>query len=321
MKQNNQSVRIGLIGLGNMGQNHLRILSMLKTVDLVFVHDSDKEKASRLAQAHQTRAFDDLDDAYAQGVDAVVICTPTATHADYIEQALAHVQNIFVEKPMTATLSEANKIARLIEGRNINLQVGFIERFNPAVHQLKKVLDKSSRVINIDFTRTNKLDRITDVDVISDLMVHDIDLALYLNGPIAEIHAHGVVDKGLVSFASAILTHKNGKFSRIQASRITDKKMRKIEATCEDIFVDCELVRKEIIVTSKSHVNQITDKAFTISAIQEAIEVKPEEALLLQHQSFVASCQGVSAARNPNLQDGLESLRICAIIQKEIYRD
>lgn len=320
MSVNQKPVRVGLIGLGNMGKNHLRVLSMLKSVDLVFVNDADTGKANDLAQANQTQAYDNLDEAYAKGIDAVVICTPTSTHAAYIEQAMHHVKNVFVEKPFVATLEEGEKIAALLVDKDINLQIGFIERFNPAVNQLKKVLDKSGNVINIDFTRTNKLDRINDVDVISDLMVHDIDLALYLNGPIIDIHAHGSVDRGLINFASAILTHEGNRFSRIQASRITEKKMRKIEATCEDIYVDCELVKKEILVSSQSYVNKVTDKSFTISAVQESIEVKPEEALLLQHQSFIASCQGVLSDKNPTLKDGLESLKICAAIQKEIYQ-
>lgn len=318
--QNNTPVKVGLIGLGNMGQNHLRILSMLKNVDLSFIYDTDSDKARTLATTHQTQSFDNLDDAYAQNVDAVVICTPTSTHAQYLEQAIGHVKNIFVEKPMTATLEEAEKIQSLVKGKDINIQIGFIERFNPAVHQLKKVLDRSGNVINIDFTRTNKLGRITDVDVISDLMIHDIDLAIYLNGPVKDVLAHGTTDNGLVSFASAILTHENGHFSRIQASRITEKKMRKIEATCEDVFIDCELLRKEIIVTSQSRIKQAEGRAYTISAVQEAIEVKPQEALLLQHQSFIASCQGVANDMNPNINDGLTSLKICDTIQNEIYK-
>lgn len=317
---NNAPVKVGLIGLGNMGRNHLRVLSMLKTVDLVFIHDADTDKAKELAQLNQTQSFDTLDEAYQHDIDAVVICTPTSTHADHIETAIKHVKNIFVEKPMTATLEEAEKISALVQEKNINIQIGFIERFNPAVHQLNQVLEKSSNVISIDFTRTNKLSsRITDVDVISDLMIHDIDLAIHLNGPVKNVSAHGSTDNNLINFASAILTHENGHFSRIQASRITEKKMRKIEATCEDVFIDCELLRKEIIVTSQSRIKQEEGRPYTISAVQESIEVKPQEALLLQHQSFIASCQGKPSAINPNIEDGLASLKICNAIQNEIY--
>lgn len=320
MVEKKSSVRVGLIGLGNMGQNHLRVLSILKTVDLVFIHDADTTKAKKLAEAHQAHSFQTLEDAYKNPVDAIIICTPTSTHAEQIKQAIHYTKNIFVEKPMAATLSEALEIKKLVDNKDINLQIGFIERFNPAVTQLKNILDRSGKIINIDFTRTNKLsNRITDVDVISDLMIHDIDLALYLNGPVKHITAHGMVENNLVGFATAILTHENGAFSRILASRVTEKKMRQIEATCEDTFIDCELLHKEIIVHSQSRIQQEEGRPYTISAVREAIEVKPQEALLLQHQSFIASCQGIKNPANSNIDDGVESLKICDIIQKEIY--
>jgi predicted dehydrogenase len=317
---NHSPVKVGLIGLGNMGRNHLRVLSMLKQVDLAFIYDLDIERAEELAKTHNTKALTDINDAFNSDIDALVISTPTSTHAQYLEQAIGKIPNIFVEKPMTETLEEAEKISVLAKEHGTNIQIGFIERFNPAVQQLNQVLQKSSNVINVDFTRTNKLSsRITDVDVISDLMIHDIDLAIHLNGSVKNVSAHGSIDNNLINFASAILTHDNGHFSRIQASRITEKKMRKIEATCEDVFIDCELLRKEIIVTSQSRIKQDDGRPYTISAVQEAIEVRPQEALLLQHQSFIASCQGVKNPTNPNITDGLESLKICDMIQKEIY--
>lgn len=313
------AIRLGLIGLGRMGQNHLRVLSILKSVDLKFVYDADYEKAKELAENSGTTAYKNLDEALSSELDAVVICTPTSTHASYIKKASEHITNIFVEKPMTATLEEAKEILAIVKARHINLQVGFIERFNPTVQQLKNILDASGKVISIDFTRTNKLSRITDVDVISDLMVHDIDLALYLNGPVEKVSAHGAIDNNLISFSSAILTHKNGKFSRLQASRITEKKMRKIEATCEDIFVDCELLRKEIIVIKQSETFQEEGKPYKISSTHENIEVKQQEALLLELQSFIASCQGSKTEINPTAEDGLNAILICDQIQSGIY--
>ncbi len=319
----NTPVKVGLIGLGSMGKNHLRILTMLKIVDLAFVYDTDTAIANDIALSHNTKAYTSLDEAFKQNVDAVVICTPTSTHAKFIKLSADHVQNIFVEKPMTATINEAEEIENLVKEKNLNIQVGFIERFNPAVQQLHHVMERSRNVINIDFTRTNKLsNRITDVDVISDLMIHDIDLALFLSGPAKNIRAHGSVDKEsqLINFASAILTHENGRFSRIMASRITEKKMRKIEATCEDIFIDCELLRKEIIVTSQSKIKQAEGCPYTISAVQEAIEVRPQEALLLEQQSFIASCQGIKNPTNPSILDAMASQKLCNFIQKEIYK-
>lgn len=314
-------IRIGLIGLGTMGQNHLRVLSILKNVQLAFLYDTDADKAARLAASHDTKACATLADAWKEPVDAVVICTPTSTHASYIAAAADHVRTIFVEKPMAQSLQEAETIRALVAQRQITLQVGFIERFNPAVQQLKQVLDRSNGVINLDFTRTNKLSsRITDVDVISDLMIHDIDLALYINGPVTQISAHGMADAdtGLIGFAAATLVHKNGRFSRILASRITEKKIRKIEATCNGIFVDCELVRKEIVVNRQSEIHNQNGEAYRISAVQENIEVKPQEALLLELQSFVSGCIDAPLAMTPTAQDACTAIGVAEAIKQKV---
>lgn len=311
-------LKVGLVGLGRMGQNHLRVLSMLKGVELAYLADADAALAKRLGAVHGVPHLDDIKAPFPDA-DAVVICTPTVTHADYIRLAARNIRNIFVEKPLADTLEEAQIVADFVAREGINLQVGFIERFNPAVQGLKSVLDKTEQVISIDFTRTNKLSsRITDVDVVTDLMIHDIDLALYLNGPARSVAAHGFAQDRMIDFASALITHVNGRFSRIQASRITEKKKRLIEATCIDMFVDCELLRKEIIINRQSEIRQIEGQPYTISAIQEAVEVRPQEALLSELQAFMASCRGNGSNDLPGVQSGLEAMQICDQIQKAV---
>ena len=153
---NDKPIRVGLIGLGRMGQNHLRILSMLKGVELTFVADADVAVASRFGAVHGVPGVSTLDGVL-DLAEAVVICTPTVTHADYIRVVAGKVRNIFVEKPLADTLEEANRVAQFAAEKGLNVQVGFIERFNPAVQSLKQVLDKSERVISIDFTRPTSL--------------------------------------------------------------------------------------------------------------------------------------------------------------------
>lgn len=314
-------LRVGLIGLGKMGQNHLRILAMLKGVELVFVSDSNMTTADRVSTALGIPAIHGLS-AVPAGTDAVIICTPTVTHVDMIRQAAEHVKSIFVEKPLAGTLDEAKEIAAFTKARQINIQVGFIERFNPAVQELKSILDRAQQVVSIDFTRTNKLSaRITDVDVVTDLMIHDIDLALHLNGPARDVAAHGYARDNMIDFASALITHENGRFSRIQASRITDKKKRLIEATCIDMFVDCELLRKEIIINRQSEIRQVEGQPYTISAIQESVEVRPQEALLTELQTFVAGCRTGPTPDTPGVEAGLAAMDICDQIQKAVMAE
>lgn len=315
-----QPVKVVLFGLGVMGMNHLRVLSILKDVDLLGVFDLDFARAQKSAAAHRIKAFATREDALAAKPDAVVICTPTSTHADYINFAAGSVKNIFVEKPMGVSPEEAQAVCALKESKGLNIQVGFIERFNPVVQQLRNVLQSSGKIINVDFVRTNKISaRIQDVDVIADLMIHDIDLALYLNGPVKSLSANGTVQDNLVDFASAVIVHENGSFSRILASRITEKKIRKIEATCSDLFVDCELFKKELIINRQSEIHQKPGEPFRISSSQESIEVKQQEALLMELQTFIASCSGVRDVMAPSEQDALAALELCHQIQSRIY--
>lgn len=316
---NQVTIKVGLVGMGNMGQNHLRILSLLKGVEVVFIYDQDGERAARFAAQYGVSAVADADVAMAT-VDAVVIATPTSTHHDWIKRAANHVKHIFVEKPIASTLAEAEDIAKFAAVMGLNIQTGFIERFNPAVQVLKRILDRSERVIGVDFTRTNKLSaRIKDVDVITDLMIHDIDLALYLNGSVRSVSAHGTKEGSMIDYASALLTHENGRFSRIQASRITDKKMRKIEATCRDMFVDCELLRKEVQIFRHTELRQREGEPYVISGISESLEVRPQEALLSELQSFAAwVSSGVATDSAPNHLAGLDAMRICDQIQSAV---
>ncbi len=312
------SLRLGLIGLGNMGQNHLRVLSLLKGVEVAFIHDADAALQARLASVYGVPGVDDVDAAMAE-LDAAVIATPTSTHADWVERAAGRVRNIFVEKPLAGTLAEAERLAAFAGERGLNIQVGFIERFNPAVQVLKRVLEKSARVISVDFTRTNKLSaRITDVDVITDLMIHDIDLAMFINGPVKSVSAHGALDGNIIDFASAQLTHENGCFSRIQASRITEKKMRTIQATCRDMFVDCDLLRKEVQISRQSELRVSEGEPYVISALAESVEVRPQEALLSELQAFVAVSRG-EPRQIPDHLAGLEAMRICKRIQDMVH--
>lgn len=319
MNSKNLPVRVGLVGLGNMGQNHLRVLSMLKGVDLAFVYDLNADVAERMAALHQTKTSADLE-SLLPFAEAVVVCTPTITHGSFLRKAAKHVNNVFVEKPLSHSLDESRELVQFVAEQGVNIQVGFIERFNPAVQQLKSVLDGSEGVISIDFSRTNKLSsRIKDVDVVTDLMIHDIDLALYLNGPVSSVSAHGLADSEMINFASVLLTHENGRFSRIQASRITEKKIRSIQVTCSDMFVDCDLLRKELQVHRQSEIQQAGGGPYTISAIEQTIEVRPQEALLSELQTFIALCKGEECKR-PDAGDALEAAIICEQIQRAVLK-
>jgi predicted dehydrogenase len=312
---NSKIVKIGLLGVGKMGQNHLRNLVMLKQVEVAFIYDFDKDVCEKMSKLHNVPVSINLDEDL-QNVDGVVIVTPTCTHADYIKQVSKYVKNIFVEKPLTDTLDSSKEIVKLAKELNINIQVGFIERYNSAVVALEKVIKNSDHIINIDFSRTNKVSsRITDVDVVTDLMIHDIDLALSINGKPKKVEAHGYVKDGMAEYARAIITHENGSFSNIVASRITEKRIRQISATCDDMYIDCNLLSKEVFVNKQTITQYLND--VSISSKSETIDVRPQEGLLLELIDFIKLCSG-ETVKVPNEDDGLLAMEVASEIQRQI---
>lgn len=311
-------VKIALLGIGKMGQNHLRILSMLKDVEIVFIYDINEKVCNEISKEFNVKISKDLDSDLVQ-CDGVIIVTPTFTHFDYINKVSDYVKNIFVEKPLTNTLESSQIILDLAKQKNLNIQVGFIERYNPAIITLKNILHNTHKIINVDLIRTNKMsNRITDVDVIIDLMIHDIDLALNLNGTIDDIYAQGVVINGMIEYARAVLTHKNGSFSNIVASRITEKRIRQISITTDSEYIDCNLLSKEVFVNKQSVEQRFGN--VSISSNTETIEVRAQESLLLELIDFISLCKGNDIKnRIPNQYDGMMAMKVAYKIQDQIH--
>ena len=132
----NKTVKIGLLGVGVMGQNHLRNLSMLKQVEIAFIYDLDKQACDKISKIYNVPVSDNLEGDL-KGLDGAIIATPTFTHFDYIKLVSKYVKNIFVEKPLTSTLETSKEVVKLAKELNLKIQVGFIERYNPAVVALQ----------------------------------------------------------------------------------------------------------------------------------------------------------------------------------------
>ena len=311
----NKIIKIGLLGLGNMGKSHLRNLSILKQVEICFIYDTDINLCKELSAKYNVKISTKLEDDL-QNIDGVIIVTPSFTHFEYIKQVSKYVKNIFIEKPLTNTLQSTQDVVLLAKEKNLNIQVGFIERYNSALISLNKIIKNSKNIINIDFSRTNKISsRITDVDVIIDLMIHDIDLALYLNGKVKNIYAHGYIKNNVIEYARAIITHENGSFSNIVSSRITEKRIRKIQVTCDNMYIECDLFNKSLLVSKQTDKQYIKD--VLISSQEETIDVRYEEGLLLELIDFIDLCNG----KNINIadeNDGLYAMEVASEIQKLI---
>lgn len=234
-----EKVKVGVVGTGHLGNLHTKMFSEISTVELVGVYDADAPKAERVAQVHGTKAYGDLKQLLEQ-VQAVSIATTTTAHYDVGRQALDRGLHTFIEKPITETIVQAKELVALAEAKKLVLQVGHIERFNPAVLALEPY---KIRPLFIESHRLAQFNpRGSDVAVVLDLMIHDIDLILSLvRSPVARVDANGVaVVSGSEDIANARLQFENGCVANVTASRISQNKMRKMRLFQNDAYISID---------------------------------------------------------------------------------
>lgn len=313
------SLKVSILGLGKMGVNHLRTLSLLKEADIQYIFDFEEATLKKLSSEYNVAYTLDFNEAV-QGCDAVYIVTPTSTHFEYFKKCSPKVKNIFIEKPLTASYEEGLELSQISEKNSNFIQCGFVERFNPAFESLTQIV-KDQEIINVDFTRTNKLSsRITDVDVVLDLMIHDIDLALSLNGPVKMLYSFGACAGDQLGFCNAVLKHKNGATSRLLASRMTEKKIRSIQVTSHNSFIEAELLKKTLLVHQQSEIIDSKTRPYQINSVQQDIEVGFQEALLTENKVFLDNCTGTLHHNTPCLKSSLEALKVAQDIIDNIVK-
>ncbi len=219
--------RIGVIGVGHLGSLHAKMLADMAGVRLSGVYDTDPARAADVALRYNTRAEETLD-ALLESADAVTIATTTNAHCAVALRALERGKHVFVEKPITQTVAEADALCGAASGRGLIIQVGHIERFNPAILALEKYRIEPMFVESHRLAQFNP--RGTDVGVVLDLMIHDIDLILsFVRSPVRAVEANGVaVVSDSVDIANARIQFENGCVANVTASRISQRKMRKM---------------------------------------------------------------------------------------------
>jgi predicted dehydrogenase len=220
-------VRIGVIGVGHLGTYHLQKYSRLEGNRIVGVADIDEERAHRAASAYSCEATRDYRNLFGE-VDAVSIAVPTEAHYEVAREFLAAGCDVLLEKPMAASMVEADELLAVAQARGAILQIGLVERFNPAIVALREVM---AQPLFIEAHRLHPFfERGTDVDVILDLMIHDLDCILaFVDSPLVRIEAVGVpVLSSKIDIANVRLSFESGCVANITASRISVKTMQKI---------------------------------------------------------------------------------------------
>jgi predicted dehydrogenase len=241
-----KQIKVGVVGIGHLGNYHLQKYQKMENVEIVGVSDVDRSRADKAAATFGCTAFSDHRE-LVDRVDAVSITVPTQAHHAVARDFLAAGKDVLLEKPFTATLEEADDRIALTAAQDLVLQIGFIERFNPAVIALDKVIRQP---LFIESHRLHPfVERGTDVDVVLDLMIHDLDLILhYVRSPITNVEAVGVsVLSDKVDIANVRLTFENGCVANITASRITLKHMQKLRFFGLEGYHSVDFSKREVV--------------------------------------------------------------------------
>ncbi len=238
-------LKIGLFGAGHLGKIHLKCIRLAKSYyDLVGFYDADPAMAARVEREFNLKAFPSPE-ALLAAVEVADIVTPTVTHYTLVKKALEAGCHVFVEKPLTSTLEEAEELVKISEKTGLKVQVGHVERFNPALVAL------GENAVHPYFIEAHRLaifnPRGTDVSVILDLMIHDLDIILKLaNSEVSEVRASGVaVVSDEPDIVNARIEFANGAVANLTASRISLKNMRKIRLFQPDAYISIDLLEKE----------------------------------------------------------------------------
>jgi predicted dehydrogenase len=303
-------VRAGVIGTGALGRHHARVWADMPGACLVGVHDVDRARAVEVAGRHGCRAFDDAA-SLVDAVDAVSVAAPTAHHHALSRLALEQGRDVLVEKPITTTLAEADDLVALAEARGRILQAGHIERFNPATAVLLQA-GKGAR-----FAEVHRLGsfsaRSLDVDVVLDLMIHDLDIVMALDGsePV-QVEAVGVpVLTPKVDIANARVRFASGLIANLTASRVSVEKVRKFRVFAPRTYVSVDFTARAAEVYRLE-----ADEAGRPKIVNEHRAAPEREPLRGQIEAFVASVRN----RTPPVVSGADGRRALAVAHQILER-
>jgi len=315
-------VRIGVAGIGHMGKNHVRTLKNESSYfELVGIYDSDPLQTETAAAQYHTRVFSSFD-ALLDEVEAVVVAVPSSLHRQIGMQAAAHGVHALIEKPLAANSADAAELVSAFQERGLKLQVGHIERFNPVIVELKKLL-KSDKVFFLEAHRFGPFSdngRIEDTSVIEDLLIHDVDLVCYLMEPFQEVEVFGaseVVKTDQYDFSTCLMRFDDRAHAVISASRVSQNKERTLCIHTEDSLIFADLLNKSLTVSRNTSLvmNGTHGNSYIENGIAQKIFVPIEEPLRAELISFYeAIAHDAPIAADGGV--GMRAIRLCEEVKE-----
>src|SRR3989339_1244778 len=249
--------QLGVIGLGVMGKHHARVAAHTRGLSLGAVADLDEKTAQEVGEKHGVPWFTNYHELF-PFVDAVIVASPTASHFEVGKDCLSAGKPALIEKPLAKTSEQAQRLVVLAKEKNLPLAVGLIERFNPAFVELAKLI-KKEKILGLDIKRRSPFpERITDANVIIDMMIHDLDLMLTLMGN-DEIESLKVIGEKvkttMLDKVNATVYFRTGTIAKIDADRVFGSKTRKIVVTTDKALYEADLLSKNVYVRTLEHIS------------------------------------------------------------------
>jgi len=329
MSEKSQKVKIGVVGVGHLGKRHLFHLLDIDSADCVGFYDIDPARSDEIRKATGAKEFSSLEKLI-QACEALSIVVPTKDHFLVGKKCIKEGRHVFIEKPICRILKEADEIIDLAKEKKVITQVGHIERLNPALLALDKI------PISPKYIETHRLApyniRGTDVPVVLDLMIHDLDVILSLvKSSVTSVHASGVsIMTSSVDIANARLRFENGCVANITSSRIATGYVRKLRIFQQDMYVTIDFL-KGLTETYRVLDANVKDTDAIVAAplerngmhrqiVYEKPPVRRVDALRMELENFISSVQGTTSPIVSG-EEGREALRIATIIQEKISQD
>jgi len=322
-----EKLKIGVIGTGHLGKLHTKMFTEIENCELVSIYDSNSEQAINVSEEFKVAASNSIDELLDK-VDAVSIAAITSAHYEIAKKCFEKNIHVFVEKPITATIPQAEELVKISNENKLNLQVGHIERFNPALVSMEKYM------LEPKFIQTDRLaqfnPRGTDVAVVLDLMIHDIDIILSLiKSDVKDVQANGVaIVSDNLDIANARIQFENGAVANVTASRISQKKMRKMRIFQQDGYIALDFVTGVAELFRLMPIDSEDSPSFISlgelgvgdkkrKLVYEQPEQKEINALKYELQLFINS---VLTNEKPVVsgEDGLRALKVAEIIIQNI---
>ena len=308
-------LRLGIVGAGIMGANHARIARAVRDASVTHVVDPDIGRAGQLAAAVGAEAAPDID-GIAGHIDAAVVAVPSDLHHDIGLELMKAGIHVLVEKPLATTIADAEALAEAAEVNGVTLMVGHVERFNPAVLELDRLLGD---VVHVAAARVSPFSPRIREDVITDLMIHDLDVVRSIAGcGVVDVECMAMrVHSDTEDLATALLRFENGMTANLTASRVGQQKIRELRITQPDCYVTVDLVRQDVTINRVEHSEFLSSEGarYRQSGVVEIPFLEHQgEPLLLELQEFV---RAASTGTTPRVTgaEGVEALRLVERVQ------